>query len=216
METTWIEVRRLPSNPENLRHSVTEREWAEAQSMKPVGRRIEWLGWRAIVRERLGTDVGIGYAVSGAPVILGNRFHIGVSHTKGWVAVVCGQKRCAIDIELRGRDTSRTESRFLTAAEKTLNHSGSTDFTLAVWCAKEAVYKYVQREGLDLLDDMTLTGVVRATEPLSLLASESGSGTSVGGMRVIERFTMFVGVMDCEPIEVSVDVCDELVCATIL
>jgi phosphopantetheinyl transferase len=97
------------------------------------------------VRERLGDDISITYNKNGAPVLgaesipvedLSNPLgYIGVSHTKGWVAVVWSPEPCAMDIELAGRKLSPA------AAERySINN-------ISDWCAIEARYKYAGLTG---------------------------------------------------------------------
>jgi hypothetical protein len=102
-------------------------------------RAAERAAWRAIVREKLGDDIAVEYNGNGAPVLLPAPGPatppgcIGVSHTRGWVAVVWSPGPCAIDIEPKSRPLSPA------AAER----YGFT--TMEEWCAFEAEYKY---EGL--------------------------------------------------------------------
>jgi phosphopantetheinyl transferase len=156
MNSAWLEIRPVPVDPEALRGRVKEEEWNHAATMNPVSRRSEWLTWRAVVRERLGRDVAISYDAEGAPVV--NRGHIGVSHTRGWVAVVWSPEPCAVDIELLTRNISpTTASRYISAEERTLADSVEPLFPVAVWCAKEATYKYARTPGLDFLQDLHIT-----------------------------------------------------------
>ncbi len=102
--------------------------------------------------------------------------HISVSHTDGWVALLAADRPCGVDIERTGRNVARVSERFATAAElaaslKVLPGNPA----LAVWCAKEALYKAAGIEGLDFLSDMTLV----ATSP----ASPAGSGTMKASVR---------------------------------
>lgn len=145
----------MPPDLEVLRREVTDEEWQRAGRMNPVSRRAEWLAWRAIVRERLGRDVSITYDPVGAPQV--DVGHIGVSHTKDWVAVVwSSERRCAVDIESASRDVSHVSSRFVSKEEHRLSDTSNPLFTISVWCAKEALYKYAGEPGLDLLNDIRI------------------------------------------------------------
>jgi hypothetical protein len=104
----------------------------------------------------LGDDIIIGYNALGAPVLSrlaatgspeitpvpddqicritddypDHPGYIGVSHTRGWVAVVWSPEPCAVDIELKGRAISpAVRSRYSIE-------------TISDWCALEARYKY--------------------------------------------------------------------------
>jgi hypothetical protein len=125
--SSWIDIRPIADSP------IISRRRAEGDA------------WRAIVRERLGNDIVVTYNENGAPILgegcettedgfnpLG---YIGVSHTKGWVAVVWSPEPCAIDIERQDRRLSPA------AAER---YSIST---ISDWCALEACYKYAGLTG---------------------------------------------------------------------
>ncbi len=140
--------------------------WIEIQPIpEPKGisrREAEGAAWRAIVRRHLGQDTVISYNENGAPVLgkipvreylsvedrgpqtsasrrdapnpLG---YIGVSHTRGWVAVVWSPEPCAIDIEPADRKLSP-------AAAERYSLSSISD-----WCALEAAYKYKGLTGIE-------------------------------------------------------------------
>lgn len=168
----WIEIRPV----EGVRREwlagglVTQAEWNFAAGLRNEARRAEWLGWRAIVRERFFAEgfaridsVGIGYGPGGEPVLLGEGSgidgvggghadrggmrnplgYIGVSHTKGWVAVVWSPEPCAIDVELKTRSVSPV------AAER----MGIVP-NVEAWCAWEAAYKYRCAAGIEAAPEM--------------------------------------------------------------
>lgn len=187
----WLEIRQVPDDPETLRTLVTEAEWTESLSMNPASRRTEWLSWRAVVRKKLG-NTEVSYDENGAPVLTDGMGHIGVSHTKGWIAVVCSPTPCAVDIELSSRDVSRTASRFVSEDERRLADARNPLFAISVWCAKEAAYKLVRIPGLDFGRDIRIT------------AADISGGK------------MAVSIKDGEPIPVELQFRNGLVIATIL
>lgn len=138
----WIEIRPVPD--------------IEGASRRDR-RMAETAAWRAIVRERLGSGIGISYDNNGAPLLdrtpdadalpaghpgrhghishPGHPGHISVSHTKGWVAVLWSPEPCAIDIEPVERE--------LPPAAAARYSIGS----ISDWCALEAAYKYKSVSG---------------------------------------------------------------------
>lgn len=120
---SWIEIRPLPDTP-GLSRRVAERN-----------------AWRAIVRDRLGDDVNIGYNGNGAPILDPERGFVSVSHTRGWVAVIWSPDPCAIDIEPKGRELSKTVAARYSIA------------SIEDWCALEAAYKYTGLTGEKPLPD---------------------------------------------------------------
>lgn len=137
---------------------TTEEERAEAARFGSARRRSEYLTWRTLVRRELGRDAVIGYNGVGAPVVSSPEgYFIGVSHCRERVAVCISRQRCAVDIESASRDFGAALARCMTPRERSL----STDERLgaALWCAKEALYKYAGRRELELQRDVQVLGV---------------------------------------------------------
>lgn len=130
---------------------------AVAETFGSLHRRREFLAWREIVRRIAGRDAEVGYDEWGAPQIIGSSLHIGVSHSRDHVAVIVSERPCAVDIESLSRDFGKVAARYLTTEERAL--SPHPDFLAAAWCAKEALYKYYRRGGLNLLSDIRIAAV---------------------------------------------------------
>lgn len=130
---------------------------AVADTFGSLHRRREFLAWREIVRRIAGRDAEIGYDERGAPQIIGSSLHIGISHSRDHVAVIVSERPCAVDIESLSRDFGKVAARYLTTEERAL--SPHPDFLAAAWCAKEALYKYYRRGGLNLLSDIRIAAV---------------------------------------------------------
>ena len=144
-------------------------ERAEAEErFSAEGRRAEWLAWRSVVRELMCAegftteDFRIVYNECGAPEVrrADNSqilYYIGVSHCRARVAVVVSAAPCGVDIEWADRNFERASSRYLSAAERALEQHHPERVGGAVWCAKEAVYKYFSAQGVkypDFLNDI--------------------------------------------------------------
>lgn len=165
-------MRPLPPTPEEFRGVVSAEEWNRSLALTSMRRRIEWLAWHAIVRERLG-DVGVDYNKVGVPVLLdADAGFISVSHSGGFVAVLWSNAVCAVDIELASRKiTTRVAARFLSPEEQLLTDSANPLFAVSVWCAKEALYKYAGVKGADFLSDIVIE------------SSDMAAGTMRGSVR---------------------------------
>lgn len=160
---------------------VAPSDLAEARAFRSESRRREFLSWRAVVRRELGPGIQIAYNAVGAPVVSGRAVHIGVSHCRNRVAVCISDEPCAVDIESTGRNFLRAAPRYLSPAEGAL--CDDPQWPALVWCAKETLYKFSGREGLDLLRDVhieavdlaagRLTGRIENGEPVGLSVSRS-------------------------------------------
>ena len=161
-------IERIPSL-ESLAAEAHPDDAAVAETFGSLHRRREFLAWRAAVRRIAGTNIKIGYDEYGAPQIVGSPIFISVSHSRDHVAVAISDRPCAVDIENPSRDFGKVLSRYLTAEELAL--SSHPDFHAAAWCAKETLYKYHRRGGLNLLSDIRITaidfesGEIRGTIP---------------------------------------------------
>lgn len=135
---------------------ATPAERALAATFSP-GRRREYLAWRAVVRRSLGRETVIAYDAAGAPVLPGSPVRISVAHCPGRVAVCLSDAPCAVDVEPETRDFGRALPRYLTQDEQALSQDPL--WPAAAWCAKEALYKFAERRGLELLRDLRLRRV---------------------------------------------------------
>ena len=139
---------------EELRRSATSDDMHLVEAFGSENRQREALAWRAIVRRELGAECRISYDEWGAPQVdLPNTF-ISVSHSKEQVAVLFSDAPCAVDIEQTERDFARVASRYLSDNEQSLAELHKLHAEL--WCAKEALYKYHKRGGLDLRRDIKI------------------------------------------------------------
>lgn len=132
----------LPIVPElNNEHLflLTTNEREHLNSMVSRTRQLEYVSVRVLLHSLLGNNYEpIQYLASGKPCM--NSFHISISHTKQFVAVIVSKSHeAAIDIEMYRPKIQSIASRFMNDAEL---HACSTieDATL-VWSAKEVLYK---------------------------------------------------------------------------
>lgn len=117
-------------------------------------RRREALMWRYIVRRELGADAEIEYDKDGAPQVVNREEYIGVSHSADFVAVIISHTKCAVDVERLNRNFERVAARYICPEE--WNLSCDKRLPAAVWCAKEALYKFAGKRGLDFLRDVRI------------------------------------------------------------
>ncbi len=112
--------------------------------------------------------------------------HIGVSHSHGYAAVILSAQPCAVDIEPADSDFSRAARRFISPQEQALQPCALPEalFPALVWCAKEAVYKWVRISGLSLLHDIRITEIHPET------TRTNPSGTGFPALETFHRLTV--------------------------
>ena len=162
---------------------------AAVASFANTRRRCEVLAWRALVRRELGARVLISHDEYGAPVVDLQNTHISVSHSREKVAVLISDAPCAVDIESVSRDFRRVADHYLSAEEQQM--AERYDIYAEMWSAKEALYKYHKKGGIDFVRDV----VVAEYRP--------------------EQHTLVATLFGGEPIEVALRREDDLVIATI-
>jgi phosphopantetheinyl transferase len=120
------------------------------------GRKSEWLSVRVLLKELTGSEMTISYRNSGAPYLPDSSFHISISHTKGFAALLLSSvKPVAIDIEYISERIHRIKSRFLSYAElKLLGNNPYTNELLICWRANETVFKMLEQKTADLQKDI--------------------------------------------------------------
>lgn len=154
----------ISEGEEELLEAVSPSDAASAAAFSNSARRMERLAWRAALRSVVSGGE-VAYDATGAPRLIGEaglpELHIASAHTAGMAAAGVSPRRCALDIESVGRDFSRASSRFMSGAEAAL--SDDQLLPAAVWCCKEALYKYSGRTGLDFLKDIEVTKLDLAT-----------------------------------------------------
>ena len=125
---------------------------------KNDGRKLEFLAIRALMYEMLrvnGASKGLlshagdfTHNGQGKPLFRG--YHVSISHTKGYAALILSKKsEVAVDIEYMSDRVERIASKFLRKDER----ADSLDAKLVHWCAKEKVFKLFSEENL-LFEDM--------------------------------------------------------------
>lgn len=125
---------------------------------KNDGRKLEFLAIRALMYEMLrvnGASKGLlshagdfTHNGQGKPLFRG--YHVSISHTKGYAALILSKKsEVAVDIEYMSDRVERIASKFLWKDER----ADSLDAKLVHWCAKETVFKLFSEENL-LFEDM--------------------------------------------------------------
>jgi len=136
-----------------------------AQRYKNEGRRLQKLAAYALLYAMTGDEGAvIKHDERGKPLLNLSRdffftpqgramknLQISVSDTKGFVAIMLGERRVGVDIEYMSDRVARVASRFMREDELVT----SIEAMLVHWSAKETVYKYFSEEDL-LYNEMRL------------------------------------------------------------
>lgn len=113
-------------------------------------RKVEWLAIRVLLKQMIGSGFEIYYTEVGKPIIKHPLYkHISISHSRDFAAVYIHQRHpVGIDIESVTRNYASVKKRYLSESElEQVNESSMLQ--CIYWCAKEAVFKYMDEEGVD-------------------------------------------------------------------
>jgi len=114
-------------------------------------RKREWLAIRVLLKELLGEEKEINYTPLGKPYLADNSFHISISHTKGYAALILNKENeVAIDIERIAPRVENIRERFVNEEEaKVLSQQNERIHLLLYWSAKETIFKWLGVENVD-------------------------------------------------------------------
>lgn len=149
---------------------LTESDREHLATLAAPSRREQWATARTLLRSILGSEAELRYTSSGALVLSkptqGFRY-LSISHSSEWVAVMLCGTRCGVDVESLDRAFGKVASRYITPEEREqLEEQVGEHFEALVWSAKEALYKYGGKEGLDFLQDLIVTDIDTSTHTL--------------------------------------------------
>lgn len=151
MEESIEELLILFSNP--------GQQLEQMQHLTAQGRRLEWLSVRALLKNLCGEEKQIEYLPSGMPYLSDNSFHISISHTRGYVAVILSsQKKVGIDIEQYGERILKLRTKFLSEQEiKTISSEKEVYHLLLYWSGKETMFKLLGEQEVEFKEHLLIS-----------------------------------------------------------
>lgn len=153
-------------------------------------RKLEFLSVRALLSELIGKEAKIVYNKNNKPFIKdGSRF-ISISHSHKLTAILLSTKeRVGIDLEYMSTNIAAIAFKFLNRKEKISKEHEDRKYHLYIhWCAKEAIYKICDKEGISIQKNITI-------EPFKLQESGEIKG-HVRNDKINESFNLFYSKYD--------------------
>ncbi|WP_316792963.1 4'-phosphopantetheinyl transferase family protein [Pedobacter frigoris] len=121
-------------------------------------RLLHWLSTRVLLRTMLNTAEYIDCRMDehGKPYLPDLDYHISLSHSYDYASVIIGKvKKVGVDIELIKHKIKSIRHKFLSDSELAQKQIGDNINGLYIcWCAKEAIYKWNGRKGLEFKQDI--------------------------------------------------------------
>lgn len=150
-----IGIWKMEETTEEMWSLLQHKTWylPEFSRLKAEQRQKEWLATRLLLKEMLGHEAIIHHHPNGAPYLSdAEQKQISISHTKDFVAIMLtdATQMAGIDIEYRSERVRKVRSRFLNAEEELfIDPAHETEHLLICWCAKETLYKIINRQEVD-------------------------------------------------------------------
>ncbi len=121
-------------------------------------RKLEFLSVRALLAELLGKDARIVYNKNNKPFLKdGSRF-ISISHSYKLTAILLStNEKVGIDLEHMSGNIGAIAFKFINRREKITREPEKRKYHLYLhWCAKEALYKICDKEGISIKRNITI------------------------------------------------------------
>ena len=136
-------------------------------------RLLHWLSTRLLLRTMLQTNDYIDSRMDdqGKPYLVNGDYQISFSHSFDYASVMISKdKQVGVDIELIKDKIQKIKNKFLKTTELSgLPEQNNTLALYICWCAKEAIYKWYGKKGLEFKQHIDIypfvpqdTGVVKA------------------------------------------------------
>ena len=129
---------------------LSKEEDQKLQSFKNHSRKLEWLSVRALAKEMTGKRTRIIYNSERKPFLYDNSFHISISHSHNFTAILLSKtRRVGIDLEHMSHRINKIRDKFINESEKITHNPAKLRYHLYIhWCAKESLYKICDKQGL--------------------------------------------------------------------
>jgi phosphopantetheinyl transferase len=170
---------------------LSDSELEQYQTFTNHTRRTHWLSYRALLKQMIPNETfTLCYDAHGKLFVAENTFQLSVSHSGNYSAAIIHRNRSVgIDIERIAHRIVRIKERFLSEQEVgEMPFDTSNAALTGYWCAKEALYKYYGKEGLDFRKNLRI-------EPF-LLGRDSKIIGQICSRTINERLTLKYRLID--------------------
>lgn len=133
---------------------------------------------RLLLAEMLGEMPEVSKDEHGKPLLPHHSLELSISHTEGYAAILLGTGKLGVDVQHYKPNVMKVRDRFLDDNE--LEMAQDVETTTLFWAAKEAVYKYNAKPGLDFRDPITIHSIEDRILPSSFVFEGLKTELSLG------------------------------------
>jgi len=158
IDNAQLLVWEITESIEELKNQLSLVDMAELEKKVSDKRKLEFLGVRVALKQLLGYEVTVKYDAEGKPFLADDSFHISVSHSGKWIAVMAHpNKSVGVDLEVPTDKIQKIYTRFLSETEQRELSGGQNIQQLQIaWSAKEALYKIIGKEAVDFAKQLRI------------------------------------------------------------
>lgn len=138
--------------------SIDKEEQRTLSGFKNTNRQIEWLSVRALLNDMTNKNSKIIYNEEHKPYLLDNSFNISISHSNKLTSILLSKKKqVGIDLEFMSHRISRIAHKFINDGEYITSNKAFEQLHLYIhWCAKEALYKILDKKNINFKENLTI------------------------------------------------------------
>jgi 4'-phosphopantetheinyl transferase len=191
-EFSILGVWKIEEDIETLMNLVVldDEEKKKYKGFRSNSRKLEFLSVRALLAELIGKETGIVYNKNNKPFLKDGSKFISISHSHKLTAILLStNEKVGIDLEYMSSNISTLAFKFLNRREKITKENNNRRYHLYLhWCAKEALYKICDKEGINFRNNITI-------EPFQLNDSGEIKG-QVHTSKINESFDLYYSKYD--------------------
>lgn len=138
--------------------SLDNDEKKKYKGFSSTSRKLEYLSVRALLAELIGKETKIVYNKNNKPFLSdGSRF-ISISHSHKLTSILLStNEKVGIDLEYMSSNIAAIAFKFINVKEKVSLEIEKHRYHLYIhWCAKEALYKICDKEGISIRNNITI------------------------------------------------------------
>jgi 4'-phosphopantetheinyl transferase len=179
----WKIVEDLPTLLKEV--NLDREDMKRYSNFRSTSRKLEFLSVRALLAELLGPQAQIVYNKNNKPFLKDGSHFISITHSYKLTALLLStQEKVGIDLEYMNSNISALAFKFLNRHEKiTKDHDNRKYHFYLHWCAKEALYKICDKEGISIKNNIII-------EPFEVKESGEIKG-KVHTSKINETFDLF-------------------------
>ncbi len=154
----------------------------ELFTVKHPRTQLQRVASRLLLAEMLGEFPRVEKDEFGKPHLHDHPWEVSISHTQGFAAVMLGKGKVGVDVQHYRPTVLKVKDRFLDDRESAM--AADVETATLFWSAKEAIYKFNGRHGLDFRDPISIHSIDLETLHCSFTHGKESVGLTLGWKRL--------------------------------